>query len=348
MALFEEVHDERRRMGWAEHGECPWVTGPPRTQQENNRIMQQCLDADVMVFGACPIAVLRARVATGKLTLVVNERMLKKGFHRLRMINPRYAHGIRQFLTLVNNPQIHALAVGYYAPDDLQTIGAFKERIWKWGYFVDVNTTPPPTATERPLKILWVGRMLRLKRVDVLLRALEKIQHAPFFGECVIVGDGPENKYLQHLAQRLRLNSQRIIFKPSVPFEEVRKMMRDVDVYVLPSNRKEGWGAVAGEAMSEGCVLIANEEAGAARDLIIEGETGFLFRDGDASQLASLLERVALDRPMRLRVRQQAWKQMSSLWHPRMAAERLVALSQGLLGKTEMPDFKDGPCCKVS
>lgn len=346
MVLFDEVAEERRKMGWGEHRDCPWLLGPPRNEDDKERIMQQCLEADVMVFGACPMEVLSARLAAGKLTFVASERILKKGFHWLRMINPRYAHGIRRFRALVNHPQAHALAVGYHAPEDLRTIGSFAGRIWKWGYFVDVNSTPPRMTPERPIKVLWVGRMLHWKRVDVLLRALAKLQHSPLFGECIIVGDGPEKKYLLRLARRLRLNPERIIFKPSVSFDAVRLMMQDADVYVLPSNRHEGWGAVAGEAMSEGCVLIANEEAGAAKDLIVEGETGFLFRDGDVSQLLSLLERVASDRPLRLKVRHQAWEQMNSLWHPRVAAERLVALCHGLLGNAKQPDFVTGPCRK--
>ena len=347
LVLFEEVHAERRQMGWEEGIDRPWLIGPPRTKQERAELVKECVEADVMVFGACPHEVLKARVADNKLTLVASERLLKKPFHRLRMFNPRYARGFNRYRALVNHHFVHALAVGHYAPDDLRTIGAFDDRIWAWGYFVEVSSDPPQPVEDRPIKILWVGRMLDWKKVDVLLYALSLIQNLSWFGEFQIVGDGPERDRLLKLSRKLQLNQEQVRFLPSVPFEEVRRMMRESDVYVLSSNRKEGWGAVAGEAMSEGCVIVANEEAGAARDLILNGETGFLYQDGNVAQLVSILERLAGDYSLRMNMRQKAWERMLSTWHPRVGAERLVNLCEGLLGKADYPVYGEGPCCRL-
>ncbi|NVN93001.1 MAG: glycosyltransferase family 4 protein [Desulfuromonadales bacterium] len=347
MALFDQVDIERRNMGWGDHAEYPWVIGPPLNADAKTVIMQQCLEADVMVFGSCPSEILQARAATNKLTLVSSERLLKKGYYHLRMLNPRYAMGFKRFRAMVNHPNVHALAIGRYAPADLRTIGAFGDRIWKWGYFVDVNPAPPGPLADRPLKLLWVGRMLDWKNVNVLLRALARIQNAPWFGECVIVGDGPERSRLLNLGRKLRLNQGRLRFLPSVPFEEIRRLMRDSDVYVLPSNCQEGWGAVAGEAMSEGCVLVANAEAGSSRELVVDGEYGFLYQDGNIGQLAALLERLGNDYPLRMKLRRQAWERMQSLWHPRVAAERLVTICQGLLEGAPVQTYVDGPCSRV-
>jgi glycosyltransferase involved in cell wall biosynthesis len=347
MALFEEVPAERRRMGWRDGEECPWVSGPPHNETEKSQLLDECLQADVMVFGDGPSEVLQARVATGKLTLVSAERLLKNGFYHLRMLNPRYARGFRGFCATVNHPHVHSLAIGYYAPADLRTIGAFADRIWKWGYFVDVSPAPPASVPDRPLKILWVGRLLDWKKVDVLLKAVANIQYCSWFGECLIVGDGPERGKLEKLGNTLKLEPGAVRFLPSVPFDEVRHLMRESDVYVLSSNRKEGWGAVAGEAMAEGCVLVANAEAGSAQELIIDGESGFLYQDGNVAQLVSLLERLGSDQALRVRLRQQAWQRMQELWHPRVAAERLVTLCQGLLNGETVGGFSDGPCSRV-
>jgi glycosyltransferase involved in cell wall biosynthesis len=347
MALFEEVDAERQRMGWEDGGTCPWVIGPPRNNAEKRQILEQCLEADVMVFGACPSEVLQARVATGKLTLVAAERLLKKPYHRLRLFNPRYARGFRNYRARVNHSQVYALAIGHYAPDDLRTLHAFDGRILRWGYFVEVSPVPPAPVIDRPIKIVWVGRMLGWKKVDVLLRALAHIQDAPWFGECGIVGDGPERTRLLRLAHKLNLKEDRVHFQPSVPFEEVRRLMRDADIYVLSSNRQEGWGAVSGEAMSEGCVLVANAEAGSAKELVVDGETGFLYEDGNVQQLVSILERLARDYPLRMQVRQKAWEQMQRLWHPRVAADRLVKICEGLLKNVDRPLYEEGPCCHL-
>lgn len=347
MALFEDVHSERRNMGWNEVSAYPWVMGPPRNEAERKNLYEACIEADVLV-GSFPREVLCSRVASGKLTFVASERLLKKPWHRLRLLNPRYACGFARYRTDVNHPNVHALAIGHYAPSDLQVVGVFGERVWQWGYFVDVSSTPPPPRQDGPVKILWVGRMLGWKRVDTLIEAFSSLCSRFPGASLTLVGDGPERNRLHRLCRRSHLNEEKVRFCSSVPFAEVRQLMRDADIYVLPSNRHEGWGAVAGEAMSEGCVLVANEAAGSAQVLVRHGETGLLFRDGDAVHLSHQLGKLLVDHSFRMRLRQSAFNQMQELWHPRVAAERLVSLCSGFLGQSELPLFTSGPCSKVT
>lgn len=346
LALFEKVHAERNALGWGQEGSYPWIIGPPSDAQDRARLFQQCLDADVMIFGHCPRELLQARVEAKKLTLVASERLLKKPFHNLRKLDPRYSLWLSRYRNLVNHPHIHAFAIGHYAPGDLQTIGAFGDRIWNWGYFADVSPTPPLSSPDRPLKILWVGRLLSWKRVDTLLRAVACFANSASLGECLIVGDGPEKMRLHRLARRLQLDPKKVRFLPPVSFAEVRQLMHEADVYVMPSDRHEGWGVVLGEAISEGCVVIANEQAGATLELISHNKTGLVFRNGDHRQLANFLEILAQNHKHRMRIRQEAWKHVQELWCPKVAAERLVELCRGLLdGKP--PSYPEGPCCKV-
>jgi len=348
MAVFEEISDERREMGWGEKANRPWLIGPPSDLSGMQALLKECIDADVMILGACPQKIMKTRIATGKLTLVAAERMLKKPFHHLRMLNPRYAMGIRRYRTLVTYPHVYALAIGHYAPGDLRMIGAFEKRILQWAYFVEQPTTLPKMPPARPLKLLWVGRMLALKRVDLLLKAVDLLRDTGCIGKCLIVGDGPERKRLLKLARRLNLTPNFVQFVPPVAFSKVRYLMREADAYVLSSNRHEGWGAVAGEAMAEGCILVANEAAGAARVLVQDGETGLLFRDGDEEQLAEQLKKLNSDYSLRMRIRKQAWEQMQALWHPRVAAERLVVLCKSLIGRSNLPSYTTGPCSIVT
>ena len=345
MALFEEVPVERRKMGYGERDVSPWLIGPPADDQDKNRLLKQCQAADVLVFGACPMELLMARVSMRKLTLVATERLLKKEFHRVRLLNPRYAGGFREYRALVNHPFVHALTIGHFAPDDLRTVGVFGNRMWKWGYFGEVNAEPPRQMPSKGVNLLWVGRMVDWKRVDLLLRAVARISSLSAFSECTIVGDGPEKTRLLRLARHLHLDPTRVRFVPSVPVSEVRRLMRESDIYVLTSNRQEGWGVPANEAMSEGCVLVANQDAGAAQELVVHNETGFLFSDGDDQHLSGILECLINDRGLRMRLRQKAWERMNALWHPRVAAERLIRLCEGLL-RGDPPSFVEGPCSK--
>jgi glycosyltransferase involved in cell wall biosynthesis len=189
--------------------------------------------------------------------------------------------------------------------------------------------------------------MLELKRVDLLLEAVARICRDPRFGRLTVVGAGPERSRLAQLAEKLRLGDKCVFHEP-VPPDQVREMMGRADVYVLPSNRYEGWGMVVNEGMSEGAVIVANDQAGASQVLIEHGQTGFLFRDGDVAGLAEILHKLMHDRDLLETVRQNAWREINRLWHPRVGAERLIGLCQGLLGLTPIPQYPDGHCRRVA
>jgi glycosyltransferase involved in cell wall biosynthesis len=297
----------------------------------------------VTVLDSFPDQIMLERADTGKPTFILGERFVKKGFFRLRMLNPRFARGIRRLRAIANRPNVHYLAIGKYAASDAKLMGAFGDRLWTWAYFTEVASQSPEPRSKHRVRILWVGRMLRWKRVDVILRAVARVGHDPNFERLDIVGAGPEKASLLKLAKKLGLGDKCLFHEP-VPAARVRELMREADVYVLSSNRCEGWGAVAGEAMSEGAVLAASDEAGAARVLIDQGRTGFLFEDGNAAALAEVLQTILAEATLRETVRQAAWREMQRLWHPRVGAERLIALCHGILGLKPMPAYQQGPC----
>lgn len=187
-----------------------------------------------------------------------------------------------------------------------------------WGYFVEpsqlTNTqlTHPPTHNSSTLKVLWVGRFLKLKRVDTIIRAVgelatnskNNIFHSPtptrtptqdnsttpnssnsnFQLQLDIYGTGPEEKHLKKLAAKY---GDVIKFYPPVPIAEVRKLMREHDIYVLSSNAYEGWGAVVSEALEEGMKVIGTYEAGSSATILPKE---CLFHAGDWKRLLKLLQ----------------------------------------------------------
>ena len=348
MCLFDHVYEEQRKLGWASTvPDHKWIAGPPSSSNDMKRLRQIVCDADVAVLGACPREVQAARAETGKLTFVMSERLWKRPLAWWRWLNPRVLRAILRCRKIANRENVHYLPMGAYAADDVRRIGAYGNRLWTWAYFAEMASQPPQPRTNERIRILWVGRMLNWKRVDLLLKAVARICREPAFGRLDVVGAGPEKFRLLKLSQKLGLGDKCVFHEPVAP-NQVRELMRQTDVYVLPSNRYEGWGVVANEAMSEGAVLVANEQAGAAPMLIDHGRTGFLFHDDDVAGLATILQTLMADARLRETVRQAAWRNLQQQWHPRVGAERLIALCQGLLGLTPMPEYSEGPCCHVA
>jgi glycosyltransferase involved in cell wall biosynthesis len=235
--------------------------------------------------------------------------------------------------------------MGYQSHRDMAFIKAFDGRMWQWGYFTSPSLEPLIRSDDVPT-ILWAGRLIPLKGVDVLIRAAARLKRAGHRFEMNIIGDGPVKEGLIALCMRNGLKD-RVTFHPSVPADEVRARMRASDIYVLPSNGTEGWGAVVNEAMSEGCLAVVCQEAGSARILIRDGVSGLLFREGDDKQLYQLLSHAITDIGWRQKLACEGQRTIGSLWSPSTGAERLVALSSGLLGIGEVPKYKDGPCRQI-
>jgi glycosyltransferase involved in cell wall biosynthesis len=121
--------------------------------------------------------------------------------------------------------------------------------------------------------VIFTGRLIREKNVDVLLRALVPVREEIPDLRALIVGDGPERPALEALARDLGLPVTFAGFLPD--YDSVIAAMKASRVFVLPSTR-EGFGIAALEAMACGLpVVTADHPGNAARDLVVEGVNGF-------------------------------------------------------------------------
>lgn len=149
-----------------------------------------------------------------------------------------------------------------------------------WGYFVaSGKITSNKKQSGHPHRLLWVGRMLSLKRVDTIVQAVKSL--------CAVslnlYGHGPMEKKLQ----KMSAEHKNICFHDFVPVTQVRCLMRIYDTYILSSNAYEGWGAVVSEALEEGMRVFATIESGAGSTILPREN---LFPSGDTSALIKLLQ----------------------------------------------------------
>jgi glycosyltransferase involved in cell wall biosynthesis len=129
------------------------------------------------------------------------------------------------------------------------------------------------------LRVLFVGRLDRQKGVDILYKALQRLQHRAF---AVVVGAAVVAD------SRSRPSPPNARVMGWLARERIAVLCRAADVLVVPS-RWEGFGLVALEAMRCGCAVVASRTGGLP-EVIEDGVSGLLFDPGDSDQLASLLE----------------------------------------------------------
>lgn len=110
--------------------------------------------------------------------------------------------------------------------------------------------------------------------------------------------------------------------------------MEESEIYLVTSDRKEGWGAVVNEAMNSGCAVVADHMIGAAPWMIRQRENGILYHDGCEQQLQEYVAELLQDPAECRRLGEAAQQTVRTEWNARTAAERLVRLwrEMGFLG----------------
>ena len=136
-------------------------------------------------------------------------------------------------------------------------------------------------------RILFVGRLAREKRVDLLIQAFAQIAEARPGWDLLIVGDGPLREPLQAMAPAA-LRARIIWTGAMTTADALAPFYHLADLFVLPSDR-EPWGIVVNEAAAAGLPLVCSDIVGAAGDLLRPGSNGQLFPHGDSVALANTL-----------------------------------------------------------
>lgn len=176
--------------------------------------------------------------------------------------------------------------------------------------------------------ILAVGRLVRKKGFEFLVRAMPQIlQRAPN-ARLVVVGYGDLRQELEAHARALGLNGQ-VIFAGRVPRQEIPAYFAAADIVSVPSVRDDagnvdGLPNVALEAMAAGKAIVASAIAGFP-DVIDDGENGLLVPEKDSAALAAAIARLARDARLRETLGTRAREKIRAQLNWDTVARRFIA-----------------------
>ena len=191
------------------------------------------------------------------------------------------------------------IAVSDWTKKRLETLGVPEEKITvipngidlKWISEIESEGGLTSTGLDGKIyDIIFAGRLIKEKNVDVLLKAVALLKVDFPDIRCCIVGDGPEKTALLELAQKTEVCGN-VEF---AGFQEYRALIGKIKaskVLVLPSSR-EGFGMVVIEAFACGVpVVTMRERYNAAQGLVDDGVDGFVVELGDR-EIAKGIEKV--------------------------------------------------------
>jgi glycosyltransferase involved in cell wall biosynthesis len=176
--------------------------------------------------------------------------------------------------------------------------------------------------------VLFAGKLIPAKQPRELLRAFRAVDRRDT--ALVFVGDGEEKSALQEEAAGARPGT--VHFLPFANQTEMPSRYLLADLFVLPSRGcYETWGLAVNESMHLGVPALVSDRVGCQRDLVTDGETGWVFRIGAEGELAAKLAAAlaALEAPGgRERFRAAALERMAGYTYAQTTAGLLTALAQ--------------------
>jgi glycosyltransferase involved in cell wall biosynthesis len=214
-----------------------------------------------------------------------------------------------------------------------------KKRIFEFvenGVDVDLFRPESTSVKHGSFRIIYVGRLIDWKRVDLLIDACKRLSGSATF-ELDIVGDGPKRVALEEQVRRLSLAGH-VRFHGRLPQTAAAGLLRSADVMVLPSMRECG-GAVVLEAMASGVPVIAADWGGPAD--YITADTGILIApatpDMFVDELAKAILSMARNPQAQAKIGQAGRRRAEALYDWRAKTRALMKIYEDVLS-TRRPE----------
>jgi glycosyltransferase involved in cell wall biosynthesis len=195
----------------------------------------------------------------------------------------------------------HFVAPSYFLADKMGEHGFEpSEGLPLWVDETAADKLPDSRPERAPNRVLFVGRLVREKGVEFLVRAWPKVLAKVPNAELWIAGDGPELEPLRELAGKLGLNPEETL-RGRVPHEKVGELMATATCLVLPSIWCENSPLTTYESYLMGLPLVASDIAGLP-ERVVEGELGLLARPRDPDHLAQRIVELLTDTELQKRL----------------------------------------------
>ena len=173
-----------------------------------------------------------------------------------------------------------------------------------------------------------IGRLAHLKGFDTLIQTAK--QTCDEYPDCyfLIRGDGPLKDQLTGMITELGLTSRVLLSHQRVPVEQLARLYRSFDIFMLPT-RREGFGMVFAEAMAFGVPVIGPDMAPVSE--VVGPGCGILVEPESVEQYHGALRTLLADAALRLTMGRNAKEYALRRWCRETAADRVIEVYCELL-----------------
>lgn len=351
----------RASMGWGEDTPS-YVLKSYESAENEKKADELSLSSDLIIMGTAPEEYCENRLKTNKLSFRYSERPLKEGF--IKFFIPRLTKKYIRMHLNNRDKNIYVLGASAFTSLDFKKMfNSYPNKCYKFGYFpvhkvydIEKLLSEKKEKAAGKVSILWLGRMLKLKHPELVIKACKKLADEGYDFSLHMVGEGEMRPVCEKLVKDLSL-TDRVTFENFLSPDEARNKMADYQIYVMTSDKLEGWGSVIYEGLNAGCAVVAPHICGATPWLVEDGKCGLVFKSGSVESLTEKLKKLFDDKTLIDEYGRAAYLKMHDKWNPENAAKSVLQLAEGLIaagadGKNiiyPLKEFeiKEGPCSKA-
>lgn len=338
----------RKELGYKEIS-APFMLDVTKSEANRQQAKELALKADIAIFSTSRTKeYIVPRLKSGKLTFEYSERWFKKDYKLNILSKNLWMHQVMYYKD-GRKANLYMLCASAYAPNDYYLLNSYKGRCFKWAYFTCVKPIDIDAVLRNKqsgmFRMMWCSRFIGWKHPELVIDLANTLKTHNYAFEINMYGGGPQELKIRHLIKERGLDNF-VYLKGSMPNEDIIAAMQQHNVLLFTSDQNEGWGAVANEAMSNGCTLVGSNKIGSVPFLVRHGENGLIFESSDISSLIKNVTLLLENRDFCGRLASQAYQDMINIWNPQIAAKRFLSLVSSLQAGEKTP-FTDGPCSEA-
>lgn len=308
------------------------------------------IESDVVMIGSTTDELIEERLKMDKLTFRYRARVFifPDGFKKSVLSKGKLKLYYDRHIKYRKNKNLHLLCANAYGAKDFNSLGLYKDKTYKWGYFLETNKYDIDKLIEEKEKnekinIIWVARFIKWKHPEIVLRLAENLKKQNYNFKIQMLGTGVlEEKTRKQVKDRHLDDVIEIVGQ--VPSDKVKDYMEKSNIFIGTSDKNEGWGAVINESMNAGCAIVANEKMGSVPFLIGNNGTGLMY---DTYQdLENKVKLLMDDKELRKSLSKNAYNYITTKWTGAVAAENIIRMFKAVMEGKEV-DVVDGPASKT-
>lgn len=346
-----KIFEWRLKLGFKDlDNEYDFVVKAYENRETYEEAKKLALESDVVIIGSTTDDLLVERLKQDKIIFRYRARIFifPDGFSKTVFNKEKLQLFYHRHIKFRKNKNLYLLAANAYGPNDFEFLGLYKNKIYKWGYFLETNQYDIDKLIEKKeenkkIEMIWVARFIKWKHPEVILKLAKNLKKEGYNFEIKMLGTGVLEEKIRKQVKEQGLDDV-INIVGQVPSDKVKEYMEKANIFLGTSDQNEGWGAVINESMNAGCSIIANRRMGSVPFLIQDGETGFQY--DSYKELENRVKQLMNDKDLREKLGKNAYQYITRKWTSSIAAENLIELFNSIINHTEF-NVTEGPASKA-